>query len=95
MNYEEVGKVLAKIKIIDNRKVDEIVIREWHDIIGGLNFEDAIAAVKTHRQTSTDYLMPAHVVIGAQQIAATRSIVPMRTVAELNEHRERMMRGEG
>jgi hypothetical protein len=74
MNYEEVGKVLAKIKVGDNRQIDDqgLVLSEWFDSIGDLNFADAIAAVVLHRRESTDYLLPAHVRAGARRARDSR-----------------------
>ncbi|WP_087136463.1 hypothetical protein [Mycetocola reblochoni] len=62
MTLEECARVLAKIQLGDNRQVDKLVLAEWHDTIGHLGYSDAIAAVKTHRQESTDYLLPAHLI---------------------------------
>ena len=62
MNVEEVSRVVAKVKLGDNREVNELVILEWWDSIGDLAFDEAIEAVRMHRKTSTDYLLPAHIV---------------------------------
>lgn len=72
MNIAETAKVLAKIQLGDNREVSDLVVQEWHDTIGFLNFEDAIEAVRLHRQSSSKYLMPAHVVAGARAVARER-----------------------
>lgn len=61
MNIEQTAKVLTKIQLIDNRQVGQLTILEWHDIIGDLEYEDAIAAVRIHRNESTEYLTPAHI----------------------------------
>ncbi len=74
MNSHEVAQVLTKIQLGDNRQVDRLVIAEWEDTIGHLRFEDAIAAVKMHRQESTAYLMPAHVIANARRIADARAV---------------------
>lgn len=64
MNIGQTAAVLAKVQLVDNRAAEdqELLLREWHDIIGDLDFEDAIAAVREHRRTSTEYLQPAHLV---------------------------------
>jgi hypothetical protein len=72
MRIDEVAKVLAKIKLGDNRSVEESVIREWADTIGHLRFEDAIAAVTLHRQESAEYLVPAHIIANARRVRAAR-----------------------
>ena len=63
MNSQQVAAVLAKIQLGDNRETDAagLVLAEWVDTIGDLDFEWAIEAVRMHRRTSTAYLMPAHV----------------------------------
>ena len=74
MNYEEVSAVLVKIQLGDNRHVDKegLVLRDWFDSIGDLNFADAIAAVVLHRRESTEYLMPAHIRVGAKRARESR-----------------------
>jgi len=76
MNRSECAKVLAKIQLGDNRQVDTLTLEEWFDTIGHLRFEDAIGAVRLHRQESTDYLMPAHVIRGARRVRDT--VLPPR-----------------
>jgi hypothetical protein len=74
MNAEQVAAVVAKIRIGDNRETSPEVILEWLDTIGHLRFEDAIAAVKLHRQESTAYLMPAHVIANARRVSELRAV---------------------
>lgn len=64
--------MLAKAQLVDNRQITELVIREWHEAIGHLNYEDAYKAVTLHRQGSTEYLQPAHVVAGARRVREAR-----------------------
>ena len=73
MNRNEVVKVLAKIQLGDNRAVDALVVDEWEDTIGHLRFDDAIQAVRFHRQESTAWLMPAHVIAGARRATTDRN----------------------
>jgi hypothetical protein len=74
MRFDETAAVLAKIKLGDNRQVDNagLVLNEWHDAIGDLNYSDAIAAVVLHRRESTEYLMPAHIRMGAKRARESR-----------------------
>lgn len=72
MTIDECKQVVAKIQLGDNRQVDRLVILEWFDTIGHLDFRDAIAAVKLHRQENPAYLMGAHVVAGARRAKALR-----------------------
>ena len=86
MNLQETAQVLAKIQLGDNRQVDELTVREWHDSIGHLAMHEAIEAVRMHRQTSLDYLMPAHVVAGAR-IARERALSEARFDRQLETRR--------
>ena len=74
MNNSQVAAVLAKIQLGDNREIDAqgIVLREWHESIGDLKFEDAIEAVRLHRRESTAYLTPNHIRVGAQRARDAR-----------------------
>jgi len=74
MRFDETAAVLAKIKLGDNRQVDNagLVLNEWHDAIGDLEYTDAIAAVVLHRRESTEYLMPAHIRVGAKRARESR-----------------------
>lgn len=72
MNRSECAKVLAKIQLGDNRQVDALTLDEWHDTIGHLAFEDAIAGVRLHRQESDKWLMPAHVIANAARLRRDR-----------------------
>ena len=76
MNKAECAKVLAKIQLGDNRQVDQLTLEEWFDTIGHLDFLAAVAGVRLHRQESTEYLMPAHVIRNANRVVETR--LPLR-----------------
>lgn len=73
MNAEEVAKVLAKIRLGDNRETSRETLLEWMDNIGDLDYADAIEAVRLHRRESVEYLMPAHVRAGVKRIREARS----------------------
>ena len=72
MTLDELKRVVAKIQLGDNRQVDRLVLAEWFDTIGHLDFEDAIGAVKLHRQENPAYLMGAHIVAGARRVRDRR-----------------------
>lgn len=61
MNRSDVGKLLAKAQLIDNRTVDRATIEAWHEAIGHHDAADAMEALYRHRQTSTEWLAPAHI----------------------------------
>ena len=75
MNSQQVAAVLAKIQLGDNRETDAagLVLAEWVDSIGDLNFDDAVEAVRMHRKESTEYLLPAHVRAGVRRVRELRS----------------------
>jgi len=75
MNSQQVAAVLAKIQLGDNRETDSagLVLAEWVDSIGDLDFDDAVEAVRMHRKESTEYLLPAHVRAGVRRVRESRS----------------------
>jgi hypothetical protein len=74
MTVDECKQVVAKIQLGDNRQVDRLVILEWFETVGFLQFEDARTAVTLHRQESTDYLQPAHIIRLANRVKDARAI---------------------
>jgi hypothetical protein len=62
MNIEQVANVLGKAAAIDNRDVGRAAVLAWNEIIGELEYEDALAAVTRFRIESPGvYLEPGHV----------------------------------
>lgn len=61
MNKTETAALLLYAAGRDNRKEDRAAVEAWYEDLGDLPFEDCKAAVRQHFQTSTDYLMPAHI----------------------------------
>ena len=72
MNLVETTQLLKYINLHDKRQVDELVIRDWQDLLGDLDYRACFAAVREHRMTSTAYLLPAHVREGAKRFAQQR-----------------------
>lgn len=62
MQESETAKILAKAALIDNRHIDRETIAAWHEIIGHLDFMTALGSLTIHRRTSSEYLMPAHII---------------------------------
>jgi len=58
MNHEEVAKILAEAALCDNRHVDDLMIVQWHRIIGHLPYDDTSQAVVDHFAQTDDYLKP-------------------------------------
>lgn len=61
MNRPEMARLLAKIQLGDRRQVTDLVVDDWMETIGHLNYPDAYNAVVTHRRESTEYLQPGHI----------------------------------
>jgi hypothetical protein len=74
VNNQQVAAVLAKIQLGDNRETDAagLVLAEWVDSIGDLDFDDAVEAVRMHRRETTVYLQPAHVRANVRLLRARR-----------------------
>lgn len=100
MNLEQVGRVLAKAAAIDNRDVGRANTLAWNEIIGDLDFQDALAAVTRFRVESPGvYLEPGHVRRIARIIreereksAVTKALPPGRFEDDPSR-RERAARG--
>lgn len=72
MNIEQAAAVLAKAAALDNRSQSDAAILAWHEVIGDLDFRDALEAVATHRRESDAYLMPVHVRRIAEKLRTER-----------------------
>ena len=72
MNLAETHDLLTFAASIDNRKFDDATVVAWQSILATVNAADATAAVRDHFAASTEYLMPAHVRVGALGIARRR-----------------------
>ena len=72
MNIEQAAAVLAKAAALDNRSQSDAAILAWHEVIGDLDYRDALNAVTIHRRESTEYLMPVHVRRIAEKLRTER-----------------------
>jgi hypothetical protein len=73
MKRSDVGRLLMAIAATDNRTVGMLDIDTWHAILPAhLSLEDAHAALIHHRQTSTEWLQPKHIIDAARQINRDR-----------------------
>jgi len=77
VNTEEVTMLLARIQVLDNRQVDQLTIEAWAPLMADVTYSDAVEAVNRHFQTSTKYLMPAHI---RQGIAMREAVATMSEV---------------
>jgi hypothetical protein len=56
----------------DYRTIEVADGMAWHHVIGDLDFDDAMEAVRRHYQAQTDRMMPAHVRQGVKAIREER-----------------------
>lgn len=81
MTELEVAKLLTMASIIDNRKIAPETVKEWHRVIGHLDYDTALAAMEMHFGESTVYLLPAHIAGNARRVREQRhpaSLPPQR-----------------
>lgn len=74
MEKSETAKILAKAALIDNRHIDRETVEAWHEAIGHIDYETAMAALTIHRRTSTEYLVPAHIASNLRRAREHRAI---------------------
>lgn len=72
MNLVEAGRLLAKVSGNDGREVGEVTVLAWQETLADVPYPDAMAAVTRHYRQSTDFLMPAHLVILVEQLRRER-----------------------
>lgn len=73
MTPGEVARLLAAAAMFDYRKVEKVDAQAWHFVLGDLDFDDAMQALRRHYADSTERLMPAHVRHGVQAIRNERA----------------------
>jgi hypothetical protein len=98
VNRQEVAQVLTKIQLLDNRQVDGATLAAWFELIGGLEFADALEGVNLHRlEQPGKWLEPGHVVAGARRAKDVRerearrqrpAIVPAPFTFDAAQHRK-------
>lgn len=62
MNKTETSQLLALIRLIDNRPITPEVVVVWNELLGGIGYEEAVAAMKAYYRQSSKWLMPAHLI---------------------------------
>lgn len=73
MTPGDTARLLAACAMYDFRSVETADAAAWHHVIGDLDYDDAMEAVRLHYQQSTDRMMPAHVRQGVKAIRAERA----------------------
>lgn len=61
MNYEDVGKLLAKLAAFDQRTVGEADVLAWHEVLGRYELGDCLAAVTEWYRDESRRAMPADI----------------------------------
>jgi hypothetical protein len=74
MLKSEVAQLLAKAALIDNRKIDAATVEAWHEVIGHVDYDVALLALTIHRRTSSEYLMPAHIIANLRKARDQQSV---------------------
>jgi hypothetical protein len=72
MTPGEAARLLSACAMFDYRPIEEADGLAWHHVIGDLDFDDAMEAVRRHYAESTDRMMPAHVRAGVKAIRTER-----------------------
>jgi uncharacterized protein involved in exopolysaccharide biosynthesis len=72
MTPGEIARLLAAAAMFDYRKVEKADAQAWHLVLGDLDFDDAMEALRRHYAESTERLMPAHVRQGVRTIRNER-----------------------
>lgn len=68
MNKIDVAKLLTRASAVDNRVVTEETVEAWFELLQDVHYPAAVDAVLEHFKTSTEYLLPGHIVAGAKRV---------------------------
>ena len=63
MNIQETSRVLAKIQVFDNRRVDEATILAWHEVLAPYDYQKALDAVTAFYREDRKWIMPADIAL--------------------------------
>jgi hypothetical protein len=72
MERSEAAKVLTLCAVYDRRTIGETDVREWHNVLDLVRFEDAIMAVRQHYAATRQWVMPSDVLAGVKRLRAER-----------------------
>lgn len=82
MNRAEAGQLLALIAKVDNRQLDDTKTVLWSKVLMDVPYNAAAEAVSRHFASSDEYLMPIHVLRGAQAVMAELAEAARAEVAD-------------
>lgn len=72
MTPNDAARLLAIAAAYDNRKPDATSAQAWALALDGYRAEDCQQAIVAHYQTSTEWIMPAHVIAAVKKARASR-----------------------
>jgi hypothetical protein len=84
VNLVETHDLLTLVAKYDNRRFDDATVVAWREVLADLPFDDCRSAAVRHFTESDAYLMPVHVVRGANELDRDRR----RRAREAAEYRE-------
>lgn len=70
MNLIEAGRALAKVAGFDGREVGDAMVLAWQEALTDERYPDVMRAITAHFQSSTDFVMPAHIAALVRKIHA-------------------------
>jgi hypothetical protein len=105
MTPAEAAALLTVAAAYDNRKPDADAAQAWALALDGLRFHDCRAVIVEHYRTSTDWIMPKHVIDAVKRLRDKRialagdltppaDLTPVQTIAWLKDARRRIGDGE-
>lgn len=93
MNAIEVNVILTKAALIDPFIVpDPDRAEEWAEVLDGVSFDEGLAAMRAHYATSSDRLMPAHILA---RVGGAESRVPDITGEVLEQSKREALAAAG
>ena len=82
MNKTDTERIVRKVAVLDNRRIDDVVIDGWHEVIGHLSYQVAEIALRKARQdAAVDWLEPRHIIAKSHD-----------AIRELNDEARRLAR---
>jgi hypothetical protein len=72
VNPNDAARLLAVAAAFDNRKPDSTSAQAWALALGDRRFEECQRAIVEHYQTSTEWIMPAHVIAAVKKVRTGR-----------------------
>lgn len=83
MTHDEIALVLGKAASVDRRTIGRADVLAWHEIIGHLEFLDALQAVRRHYSRTRDFLMPSDILAEVKLLRSEREDKNPHPVREL------------